>query len=277
MLNNLSERLNFSKNRERHLGPSLLSTLLEVRSLTSVLSLTLTSPTLATLPKGDEHPVLVIPGFTAGDIETIFLRKYLKSRNYRVHTWNLGRNVGPNAGLEQRLVEKVKSLTEVYGKKVTLIGWSLGGIYARHLGHAVPEHVRQVISLGSPFAFTDTMNEASPIILSLLHFVTGRKTDELVDRRFTKYWRRTPPVPTTSIFSYTDGAVHWKSCIDPLDHERAENVRVPGSHAGLIANPLVFSILADRLAQDPDEWQPFEHKGSSRLLNMVASPLELMP
>src|SRR5215510_12058869 len=103
-------------------------------------------------PRGDGHPVLVFPGLLASDFSTQPLRSFLKTQGYAVHGWKQGRNLGLRPGVEGDMIDRVEELHERYGRrKISLVGWSLGGIYARQLAKLVPEKVRCVISLGSPF------------------------------------------------------------------------------------------------------------------------------
>ncbi|WNC70428.1 hypothetical protein RGQ13_09730 [Thalassotalea psychrophila] len=255
--------------------PSYFQTLTEVpRALTETFNLGLSSPYLLNLPKGDGHPVIVIPGFTVSDSETYLLRQFLTSRNYKVHGLNMGRNVGPMAGIEKRLAQRVKSLSETYGEKVSLVGWSLGGLFARYVAHQVSDHIRTVVSLGSPIGVNRVFQGTSPIIELLGKAVVSSNFIDIVDDESLDYWNRTPPVPTTAIYSKADGAVHWKIAIDPLEHEQTENIQVFGSHAGMTHNPLIFNILADRLSQAEGQWQPFEYRGIAKVVNNALMPAE---
>lgn len=264
----------FFNRLDKSRGPSMLATLTEGRAVVEPLALLPTAPLLHATPKGDGHPVLVLPGFSTGDMETVLVRQFLTTRNYRVHAWNLGRNVGPMAGLEKRAVEKARQLAEVYGTKVSLIGWSLGGLFARYVAHEAPEVVRTVITLGSPIQMSPGLVEVSPVISSAARLVTSRPISELFNERSIDNWRHTPPVPTSAIYSYTDGAVHWLASCDPLEREQAENIRVPGSHCGLVANPFVYTILANRLAQPEGQWEPFEHNGIFGVLHRISEPFK---
>ena len=131
--------------------PSPLLALTELpRALAELGTLPLASGWLATAPRGDGHPVLVLPGFIASDTSTAILRRYLKRMGYDAHAWELGRNLGPKAiGREgEKLVARLRAIHELTGQKVSLVGWSLGGVMARLVARRAPEAVRQVISLG---------------------------------------------------------------------------------------------------------------------------------
>ena len=157
-------------------------------------------------------------------------------------------------------MERLAELRERYDCKVSLIGWSLGGVYARLLANRSPEDVRCVITLGTPFNANPKANRS----WKLFEWVSGSRIDEVPDETFAQI-RNTPPVPTTSIYSVTDGVVAWQCSVDghgPL----AENIQVPGSHIGLGANPLVLYAILDRLAQPEGDWQRFERSGFKRVL-----------
>lgn len=212
-------------------------------------------PLLRRRERGDGHPVLLLPGFMASDLSTRPLRIFLRDLGYSAHRWALGRNLGPQGGLEQRMGERLSELVERHGRKVSLIGWSLGGVYARLLANRRPEMVRSVISLGSPInGDPESTNSAR-----LFEFVTQKKIADIDPERLADV-RRTPPVPTTSIFSRTDGITAWRAAIEK-EGPLAESVEVPGSHLGLGFNPLVLCAIADRLAQPEGDWKPFFRPG----------------
>lgn len=215
-------------------------------------------PWLAASPRGDGHPVLVLPGFMASDLSTRPLRRLLRGLGHDAQGWRLGRNLGPRGGVLATLQARVLELADRHGGPVSLVGWSLGGLYARGLAKAVPEAVRAVVTLGTPFAGTPRATNA----WRLYRWVNGR--DPSVPRGYEDL-RTPPPVPTTSIWSRSDGIVAWQCSVErpgPL----AENIVVPASHAGLGVNPLALHALADRLAQPAGGWRPFERRGLRRWL-----------
>ncbi len=223
----------------------------EWRAITELGAFAAAIPFLRTLPKGDGHPVLILPGLSASDMSTIGLREYLSDRGYRVYGWDLGRNVGYRPGLQEL---KHKRLQEIFdrhdGQKVSLIGWSLGGIYARQLAKEAPDRVRQVITLGTPFKGEARATNA----WRLYEFLAGHTVDEV---RAIHEIASPPDVPFTSIYSRTDGIVSWQCSIEDEGEER-ENVEILGSHCGLGHNPLALYVIADRLAQPEGEWKPFD-------------------
>ena len=217
-----------------------------------------TLPVLATAPRGDGHAVLVLPGFLTSDISTEFLRGYLRGLGYDAVGWELGRNLGGlyrmRDGLRRRLREAARN-----GEKVSVIGWSLGGVYARDLALAHPELIRGIISLGSPFSRDLRANNVG----RLYDRVSG-ESPEHANRADIAAISGDMPVPTTSIWSRTDGVVAWQtSVVEPKAD--AENIEVVGaSHFGLGANPAVLWAIADRLAQPQGAWRPFAKSGPFR-------------
>jgi pimeloyl-ACP methyl ester carboxylesterase len=219
---------------------------------------------LRTLPRGDGHPVLVLPGFTASDTSTRALRRTLRSWGYFAHGWRLGRNLGPTDEVIDGLDERVASLAERHQQPISLVGWSLGGIYARELAKLHPEQTRCVVTLGTPFSGHPKSTNVWRIYELLARSKVG-------DPAVMAQIRTPPPVPTTSIYSRSDGIVSWRCSINepgPL----VENIEVPASHVGMGANPLVLYAVADRLAQPIGAWQPFELSGVRRLFFRTAHP-----
>ena len=207
-------------------------------------------PLLQLTPRGDGHAVLVLPGLVASDISTKLLRRYLQGRGYDAHGWGLGRNLGPRQGIEAGMLQRLESLHAETGRKVSLVGWSLGGVYARLLAASRPELVRSVITLGSPFTGSARATNAWRVYEG----VSGQSSE---DPRRMRHVEPTPSVPTTSIFSRSDGVVAWQACQDPLQTPHSENVEVEGSHVGLVWHPKVWRVIADRLSQPEGHWQPY--------------------
>lgn len=207
-------------------------------------------------PNGDGHPVLVCPGFLTGDSSTTFLRRFIKSKGYAAHGWDLGRNMGPGtAGTDgEFLAEKVIDLYRQSRRKVSLVGWSLGGVLARELAKRMPDQIRQVITLGSPFGVGPNGTSVSWIYRRV-----GDTPFSEADMTSMVATLREPPghVPSTSIFSRTDGVVPWRGSIEP-ETPLTDNIEVYASHCGLGVNPFVFFAIADRLALPERGWKPFD-------------------
>jgi pimeloyl-ACP methyl ester carboxylesterase len=208
-------------------------------------------PLMPRLPQGDGHPVLVLPGLLADDASTRVLRSVLRRLGYRVHGWRLGRNIGPTAQCVEGMRARIDDLSDRYGRPISLVGWSLGGIFARDLARRTPESVRQVITLGSPFRLTrHSQSRASRVFDRYAHLHVEHRTLPLEPDGCPL------PVPATSIYSHFDGIVHWETCLD-TPGERCENIAVMASHLGLGHHPAALFAVADRLAQPEGSWRPF--------------------
>jgi pimeloyl-ACP methyl ester carboxylesterase len=212
-------------------------------------------PLLGLAPKGDGHTVLVLPGLVASDTSTRPLRSFLRNRGYAVSGWRQGRNLGLRDGVQHAMVDLVHELSDAGGRKISLVGWSLGGLYARQLAKMMPERVRSVITLGSPFAGHPKATNAWRVY----ELASGRSAEE-EDHRFGGALSETPPVPTTAIFSRTDGICAWQGCMEKPS-AGCENIEVESSHCGMGHHPAVVYAVADRLAQPEGNWTPFDRSG----------------
>ena len=209
-------------------------------------------PLLQRAPAGDGHHVLVLPGFLADDCSTLGLRWHLRNLGYTTHGWDLGRNVGPTREIVAGMRQCLDSLADEYGEKISLVGWSLGGIYAREMAREVPEEVRQVITLASPFALTDPRQSRADGVYrrrSYLHADGGR-------RPAREQLARPISVPSTAVYSRRDGIVSWQTCIEP-ETALHENVEVRCAHLGFGTDPATLWVIADRLALPAGRWRPF--------------------
>jgi pimeloyl-ACP methyl ester carboxylesterase len=241
--------------RYRVAGPSAWHSLAELpRVMFELSTLLYTWPMLGAAPRGDGHPVLVLPGFTAGDESTVMLRRYLARLGYQPLPWNLGRNTG-SFQLQERLFGAFRELTRTVPGPLSIIGQSLGGVFARELARQFPEHVRFTITLGSPFS-SDAPETANGAVARLFQYMSGMTRDEMRDQML-RYPPEPPPVPCSAIYSKSDGVVHWSSCLE-YPGAQAENIEVVASHTGMAMNPIVYHVIADRLAQARDDWKPFE-------------------
>jgi pimeloyl-ACP methyl ester carboxylesterase len=242
-----------SEGSEGTAGPSAGLFLTEpARGFAGLAVLPLAAPWLASAPRGDGHGVLVVPGFLASDMSTALLRRFLRWRGHDVHGWDLGRNVGPTDAVLDQLPQTLAALTQSRGGPVSLVGWSLGGIYARELAREHPGQVRQVITLGSPFALTDPRQSRADGVYrrrSHLHADGGRvPTREQLARPIS--------VPSTAVYSRWDGIVSWQTCIEP-ETAQHENVEVRCGHLGFGTDPATLWLIADRLALPAGQWRPF--------------------
>ncbi|MCZ6616694.1 MAG: alpha/beta fold hydrolase, partial [Gammaproteobacteria bacterium] len=192
-------------------------------------------------------------GFTAGDESTLLLRRFLSRLKYCVMPWQLGQNTG-SFELQDALTEHFDRVTSVLDCKLSIVGQSLGGIYARQLAQRFPDRVRQIITMGSPFA-SKGPESTNPMVAKLFRYMSGMSEEEMRDQMLN-YPTEPPPVPSTAIYSKSDGVVHWRSCLE-FEGRQAENVEIIGSHSGMAMNPTVLNVIADRLAQPEGHWRPF--------------------
>ena len=238
--------------------PSRLLLLLEMRAFWELGAFFASIPMMRMMPRGDGHSVLVLPGLMAGDTSTKPLRAFLEDRGYVPYGWDLGRNYGPRPGVEEGMTAKLEEIAEQSGRKVSIIGWSLGGLYARVLAHRAPGIVRQVITLGTPFTGDPRASNA----WRLYELTSGLSVDD-------PHWREalegSLTVPVTSIYSRSDGIVSWQCSVE-RERAQAENIEVEGSHCGLGVNPAVLYAIAHRLAQPEGEWRPFRAVPMHRML-----------
>ncbi|HEX7930593.1 MAG TPA: alpha/beta hydrolase [Sphingomicrobium sp.] len=172
-------------------------------------------------PRGprDGQPVLVIPGFLCSDGTTLTLRKRLARHGYRVHGWKQGWNLGAKENTLDRLHERVESLG--HQRKIVIVGWSLGGLFAREYARSYPDRVRAVITLGSPFSGDPHQNTVWP----LYERVAGHRVDRPPIPRNTEK----PPVPQLALWSRRDGLIAPRAARG-LDHERDAEVELDCHH-----------------------------------------------
>ncbi|HEY8515855.1 MAG TPA: alpha/beta hydrolase [Candidatus Binatia bacterium] len=228
----------------------------EVRAWLELVGLVPALPALRSAPTGDGHPVLVLPGYLSDDVSTRVLRWFLRDRGYHVHGWRCGRNLGPSPEILQALGRRFLEIRERHGERISLVGWSLGGIFARELARTFPDAVRQVVTLASPFR-----DVSATTVGRLAAFGLGPLPTPHI-AAIAERLREPLPVPTTSIFSRTDGIVAWRSCLEQPGEQR-ENVEVMASHCGMGHHPAALLVVADRLAQPKGTWRPFEPRGWS--------------
>ena len=203
--------------------------------------------------RGDGHHVLVLPGLMAGDHTTAIVRNFLKGQGFVPHGWGMGRNVGPTRLVVDSMQETVQSLTAEHGP-ISIVGWSLGGLYARQLGRRHCDQVRQVVTLASPFRLANREETLAGRVYNRFRHL--HVAAEEVDAPEEEHLREPMPVPTTAFYSRSDGVVPWQACLNEL-YGCAENIEVRASHIGMGYHPATLWALADRLAQPADDWQPF--------------------
>jgi len=225
-------------------GPSIRLLLTEpARVLADLATFPLAASWLSFAPRGDGHGVIVLPGLLASDASTALLRRFLRRLGYDVSGWNLGRNHGPTDEVLDELPRTLTAVAERTGNDVSVIGWSLGGIYAREMARRHPGYVRQVITLGSPFALTGPRQSHADRAYqrrAYLHAADRVPSREQVAKPID--------VASTAVYSRRDGIVSWQACIEPetaLHH----NVEVRCAHLGFGVDPATLWLIADRLAE----------------------------
>lgn len=205
---------------------------------------------------GDGHPVMVMPGFMGSETSTKALRVYLQKLGYDVYDWGMGRNFGKIEYLDLLLAR----LDEIYfqtGREVSLIGWSLGGVYARQVAKERPDKIRQLITMGSPFSGLTEPNNIS----WLYSVISGGRKVKNINQAFLDSLPAPAAVPTTAIYSKSDGIVNWKMCMEAEETDIHQNIEVRGSHIGMGSNFSILRILDDRLQLEKYNWEPFQPKG----------------
>lgn len=257
--------INYFRNTSPSAAPPLWLTPFEAgRCVAEVASFLASKKYLAKNHQGDGHPVLILPGLFASDRTTKLLQQHLSDLGYQVYGWDLGVNFGPSRKYDvQALVKKrVKEIHAECGKrKISLIGWSLGGVYARLIAHRMPKQIRQVITLGSPI-------NGDPKFTTLhrvYEWFSGRSVADDENQELLQLAQSPIPVPGTAIYSKSDAVVAWQISRSE-DSELEQSIHVHASHVGMVFNPAVIHVIQDRLAQDEDDWQAFEASGSARLL-----------
>lgn len=237
-------------------APSRLLLALESRAVFEWASFAFAWPWLKRAPKGDGHPVLVLPGLVAGDASTWPLRRFLEELGYVAYPWTLGVNFGPRGDTVPKLIARVRQIQRKHDRKVSVIGWSLGGAMARSLSARMPDQVRNVVTLGSPVQPHPRATNAWKVFEA----VSGWRTD---DPELHEMATSQPLTPNTSIFSKADGIVSWRASM-ATEAAQSENIEIAASHLGMGVNPLVLWAIADRMAQPEGGWKPFEREGLLR-------------
>jgi pimeloyl-ACP methyl ester carboxylesterase len=228
------------------------------------------APLLRRAPQGDGHTVLVLPGFLADDHSTLPLRTFLGTLGFHVYGWGLGRNLGPTTDILDGMDALLERLATSAGGPVSVVGWSLGGMFARGLGHKQPGLIRQIVTLGSPFRSDRPIGSHAARSFERfahLHVPHSELPDIDADRGQLA-------VPVTAVYTKADGVVAWQTCIQE-DGVRRENVEVRGSHCGLGHNPAALWVVADRLAQPVGTWAPFSPPALVRHLYPTPAPASM--
>lgn len=251
--------------RVRATPPALGYAIAELpRALFELVCLLPAHPFLKRAPRGDGHPVITLPGYRSDDTAMLAMRRYLARWGYAPYPWGLGANLGigyQRIDYEKRMLEKLENVTEKHGERATLIGWSQGGVIAREVAKQRPDLVRQLIVLGSPLA-------DAPEATTVFRIFKKTSSEEITNELMSMMREVASPLPDLRcicIYSNSDGIVSADIAQD-LVSPNVENIRVTSSHLGMVVNPMVLFIIADRLSQPEDDWKPFNMYALDRLL-----------
>jgi pimeloyl-ACP methyl ester carboxylesterase len=237
-------RMNESSERPDIQAPPLRLLALEARVFAEMPWFLLRSLSVRGMPPGDGHPVMIVPGFGASDLATLPLRRALRRLGYAAYGWGQGTNLGMRPAIRNALTQRLQKLSADHQSPLSLIGWSLGGVFVREMARHQPQLVRRVITLGSPITGRPDANN----MLALFRIANRGKPVNLDWEGFRKRCVP-PPVPCTAIYTRTDGIVAWQCCLETAA-AHTECAEVRGSHFGLPVNRQVLRLVADRLAQD---------------------------
>lgn len=224
--------------------PHLSGMIREARVLLELPRLLFRFPVLARQPRGSGQPVLVLPGYGAGDFSTAFLQGYLRFLGYRVRGWGKGRTSGEVKNLMPRVLKRLMSLARKSGQEVTLVGWSLGGYLAREAARERPDLVRRVITLGTPVV------GGPKYTIVARHFHRRGVDMDAMEAEIELRNQTSLRMPVTAIYSRTDAVVAWRACID-RNGSNVEHVEVRSTHLGFGFSAEVYKIIAQRLAAQP--------------------------
>lgn len=263
-------------------SPPLFNMLLETRSLVEWTTMFGIYPFIPKHKASKNKPVLLMPPYLGNDVSTTFVRNYLRSVGFKTYKWELGVNM-INSKYLPKLVEKLDEIFERHQEKVSLVGWSGGGIFAKIIANRYPDKVEQLITIGSPVWGVKNMN--TPLV-RMLEFLRGKKIKERNDK-FLKELEEIPDVPVTCIYTKTDGLLPWKHCMEAETlRNDINNIEVFGSHCGMGANASVLLTVANSLNKNitgkvpkgiltkverlffPEFW---EQKGVSKFTNLFFS------
>jgi pimeloyl-ACP methyl ester carboxylesterase len=214
--------------------------------------------------RGDGHPVLVLPGFLAGDASTYFTRGFLSRVGFDAYGWELGRNMGGIRKMRAGLAARLEAIYARTQRRVSIVGWSLGGVYARDLAQSHPEIVRYVVGLASPL--TRDLRSANTGAL----YARAAKEDAddgsgdapgMLAREFDRLTGELA-CPATAMYSRCDGIVNWRTCLI-AEGSRSENLEVAlASHTGFGINAAALLAIADRLSQADGAFARFVPRGA---------------
>ena len=206
--------------------------------------------------EGDHRKsIMLIPGFMASDMSLAPLAMLCTWLGHKAFFTGIRSNSNCPRETLADLEYHLERISQQVGARVTIVGQSLGGVYARELAARLPDLVERVVTLGSPIRFVEEMS--NPLVMAMAKLIARMRNMDagclsqscpcgmgIVERESVE-------VPTTVVYSRTDGVVHWESCVDRSGAANVENVEVMASHCGMGLNSDVLRVVADRLASPP--------------------------
>ena len=224
-------------------APSRLATLLEVRAPFDWASLVFRAPQLASAPRGDGRPVMLLPGYRADEGSLRPLSRYLEYLGYETHDWGLGRNRGDVENDVVRVALRCSQICEARdGQPVTLIGWSLGGVVARETARLHEREIREVITMGTPIVGGPKYTTVAARFAEIADLDLDKFEEEVHQRNLLGIRQ-----PVTSIYSKSDGVVDWRASVDTYNPQ-ALNLEVRSTHFGMGGNASIWLLIAEILA-----------------------------
>jgi triacylglycerol lipase len=207
------------------------------------------------VPDGRRLPVMLVPGFLAGDPSLSLLRRWLRARNYCTCTSQIRFNVDCTRLAVERLERRLVEFTDRVGRPTAIVGQSRGGIFAKLVAMRRPERVCGIVTLGSPNVDHLAVN---PLVAQQVRLVAalgsagvpGMFRDDCLEGECAETlaeWLAQPfpaEVPYVSVYSRCDWVVDWRACVDP----DADNVEIDSSHVGMSLHPRIYELLGERLA-----------------------------
>ncbi len=217
-------------------------------------------------------PIMVVQGFLMHDITTWNLRRHLDDQGHDAFDGDIGINLGVHSHTIEKLEDRLAQIMEKHlGKKVTVIGHSLGGIQSLLLSYRHADKIDRLITMGSPFGAARMQGGTNRIVYGAYEILNPDDSD-LVEELSAHMEKGPPDVAVTSLFSAADGVVAPQSAVNPWaeeGHPRTENVEVPGPHCGMIVNTQVWEVLAERLSVSPTNWRPFNRSEAERSVDLA--------
>jgi hypothetical protein len=244
-------------------APPTYNAILETRAFFEWSTIFYIYPFIPKRKKGEGKPVLIMPPYLGNDFSTRFVRKYLTSLGFKTYKWDLGVNM-LNSKYLPNLAERLEEIYEKHQEKVSVVGWSGGGMFAKIIANRHPDQVAQLITIGSPVWGVQNMN--TPLV-KVLEFLRGKTLKER-NEKFLKELEEIPKVPITCIYTKTDGLLPWKHCQE-AETLRADikNIEVFGSHIGMGANAAILFTVAHALGENL-KLEPFESKFAHKIEDM---------